>query len=423
MNTDLSGLILIVDDTPANLDAICETLVDAGFDVAISTSGERALQQVERELPDLILLDIMMPGMDGFETCKRLKANPRTAHLPIIFMTALSDAQSKVQAFELGGVDYVSKPFQEVEVIARVKTHLQLHRLTQSLEQKVLEKTAELEASQLQLIQNEKMSSLGNLVAGVAHEINNPVGFLKSSLSNAKDYTCDLLEHLQLYQKYYPVPPSEIEENAAEIHLEFMSEDFLKLLHSMSAAVERIIAISNSLRIFSRANSDRPVIANLHECLDSTLLILKYRLKANERRPEIEMIKDYGQIPDILCFPGQLNQVFMNILANAIDALDEASTGRNFAEIKANPNRITIRTRAENGKVKIAIADNGVGMSAEVKAKVFDRLFTTKKPGKGTGLGLAIARQIIEEKHGGILAVNSELGKGSEFVISLPVGW
>ena len=184
---------------------------------------------------------------------------------------------------------------------------------------------------------------------------------------------------------------------------------------------DRITSISKSLRTFSRSDSDKKQKFNLHEGIDSTVLILRHRLKANEHHPAIEVVTDYGQIPDIACFPGQLNQVFMNIIANAIDALDESNLGRSFDDIQANPNRITIRTRLEGDRLKIAIADNGKGMSEEVKTKIFDHLFTTKAVGKGTGLGLAIARQIVVETHGGTIEVNSYLGKGTEFAIVLPV--
>jgi signal transduction histidine kinase len=417
----VTGLILIVDDIPSNLDVMSDTLSDMGFDVAIATSGERALQQVERKLPDLILLDVMMPGIDGFETCRRLKANSRTADVPVIFMTALSDLNSKVRALDLGAVDYITKPFQEQEVLARVKTHLQLRYLAQTLEQQVAQKTTELKASQMQLIQSEKMSALGQLVAGVAHEINNPISFLNGSINNGRDYVQDLLNHLALYQQYYPSPVSPIQDHANDIDLEYICEDLPQLLNSMQGATDRIKSISTSLRTFSRADTEYKVSANLHEGIDSTLLILKYRLKANANRPAIEVITDYGEIPPIDCFPGQLNQVFMNILANAIDMFDELAQGRSFKELEVNPQRITISTTLVSDQVQIAIQDNGKGMSAEVKSRIFDHLFTTKSVGKGTGLGLAIAQQIVVDKHGGSLTVESEPGQGAEFRIQLPI--
>lgn len=423
MSTTLTGLILIVDDIPTNLDVICDTLSDAGFEIAIATSGERALQQIERELPDLILLDIMMSGMDGFETCRRLKANPCTFEIPIIFMTALADTESKVKALALGAVDYVTKPFQEKEVLARVRTHLQLRRLTQNLEQKVIQQTAELQSSQLQLIQSEKMSSLGNLIAGVAHEINNPLGFLNGSVHHAKEYIQSLLGHLQLYQTYYPEPAVPIQDHAADIELDFLSEDLPKLIDSMQGAVDRIQSLSTSLRIFSRADSQQKVSANLHEGLDSTLLILKYRLKANKQRPMIEVIQDYGPLPEVLCFPNQLNQVFMNVLANAIDALDEVALHTSFSQLQTQPQIITLKTLVldEQNAVEIRIRDNGNGIPEELHSQIFHHSFTTKKVGKGTGLGLAIAYQIVVEKHNGSLNVESSLGQGTQFCIRLPI--
>ena len=189
----------------------------------------------------------------------------------------------------------------------------------------------------------------------------------------------------------------------------------------MRKATYRIQSISNSLRTFSRGDTQCKVNADLNEGIENTLLILKYRLKANEKRPAIEVITHYGDLPQVECFPGQLNQVFMNILANAIDALSESNKELSYKEIENNPNRITIKTYLEGNRVKISIADNGKGMSEEVKQKIFDHLFTTKKVGKGTGLGLSIARQIIIEKHGGNLEVSSEIGKGTEFLITIPV--
>ncbi|AFY81980.1 trifunctional serine/threonine-protein kinase/ATP-binding protein/sensor histidine kinase [Oscillatoria acuminata] len=293
-----------------------------------------------------------------------------------------------------------------------------LYEQSQTYSQQLEQALYDLQQTQLQMIQSEKMSALGNLVAGVAHEINNPVGFIYGNLNEAKSTVQDLVEHLNLYRDR--APETEIADHAEDIDLDYIIEDLPKIIDSMQLGCDRIKDISTSLRTFSRADKDYKVPFNIHEGIDSTILILKYRLKANDERPAIEVVKDYGNIPAIECFPGQINQVFMNILANAIDALEESNSGRTFAEIKANPNRIKIISFWENQQVKIKITDNGQGMTEEVKTKIFDHLFTTKAVGKGTGLGLAIARQIVVETHGGKLQVNSQIGQGTEFVISLP---
>ncbi|MBD1823128.1 response regulator [Cyanobacteria bacterium FACHB-DQ100] len=417
--SDLTGLILIVDDTPTNLEVISEALSDAGFDIAIATSGDRALQQLERRLPDLILLDVMMPGIDGFETCRRIKANSRTHDIPIIFMTALADTDSKVKSFDLGAVDFITKPFHEREVLARVRTHLQLHCLTQNLAEQVAQKAEALEASQLQLIQNEKMSALGNLVAGVAHEINNPIACIVGNVNAIHNSVTELFEVIDLYCKTFPEPGAEIE--AALEDLDYLREDLPKLIRTLQDSGDRITAISRSLRTFSRADTDQKQQFNLHEGIDSTLLILRHRLKANAQRPEIQVVTEYGQLPMIQCFPGQLNQVFMNLLANAIDALEESNRERSYSQIQANPNQIIIRTAIEQDQVKVSIADNGVGIPETIKEKIFHQRFTTKAVGKGTGLGLAIVQKIIVDNHRGTIQMKTEKNKGTEFVLTLPL--
>ncbi|MEH2022297.1 hybrid sensor histidine kinase/response regulator [Nostoc sp.] len=582
-----NGIILIVDDVPNNLKVLSDTLANAGFEVAIATSGESALQQLEHTPVSLILLDVMMPGMNGFETCERIKANLTTQNIPIIFITALSESVNKVTGFELGAIDYITKPFQQGEVLARVRTHLKLNQLSQSLEarntelqqltqqleQRVTERTQELfgsietlkqtqqlmrlvfdtiphwvgwkdidsvylgcnqsfadvlnlnspdeivgktdydlllskeesdcfrmcdrrviesgiaefhiidqlqrpdgqqawldtnkmplrdakgnvfgilfvtediterqqgqdqlkqqkqnleealtevQRTQMQLVQSEKMSALGNLVAGVAHEINNPIGFLGGNIQPALDYIKDMFGLIDLYQQEYSTPCGIIQDEIEAIDLDYIREDLPKLVGSMEEGVKRIRDISTSLRTFSRADSDRPVACNIHDSIDSTILILKHRLKPSETHPEIKVIKEYGQLPLVECFAGQLNQVFMNILANAIDALEESNIGQSFEEININPNCITIITQLNDDKQKVIIniKDNGKGMSEQIKLKIFDHLFTTKAVGKGTGLGLAIARQIVEETHSGKLSFNSVLGEGAEFIIEIPV--
>ncbi|MEG4912508.1 AAA family ATPase [Microcoleus sp. B7-D4] len=297
-----------------------------------------------------------------------------------------------------------------------------LYQQSQEYAQKLEQSIHDLKQMQLQLVQGEKMSALGNLVAGVAHEINNPVGFIAGNLQPAQEYVGDLFNLIDLYQEKFPNPGGEIETEIEDMDLEYLREDLPKLIGSMKEGVDRIRNISISLRTFSRADSDRPVSFNIHDGLESTLLILKHRLKASEFRPAIEVVKEYGNLPLVKCFPGQLNQVFMNVLANAIDALEESNKERSFKEIKALPNQITVQTALseDQNQVLIRIKDNGVGMSGEVKENIFNHLFTTKSVGQGTGLGLSIAHQIVVEKHGGTLLVNSSLGQGSEFVISIP---
>ncbi|BAY98706.1 multi-sensor signal transduction histidine kinase [Tolypothrix tenuis PCC 7101] len=299
------------------------------------------------------------------------------------------------------------------------ESEIQLRQKAEDLEKALYE----LQQTQTQLVQSEKMSALGNLVAGVAHEINNPIGFLGGNIDYALDYIKDLFGLIDLYQQEYSNSSTAIARQIKAIDLNYIRKDLPKMLASMQDAVNRICDISNSLRTFSRADSDRPITFNIHDGINSTLLILKHRLKASKSRPAIEVIKNYGEIPQIKCYPGQLNQVFMNLLVNAIDALEEANIGRSFAEIQAHPNYITITTSLTENlqQVIISIQDNGHGMTAEVKQKIFKQLFTTKPVGKGTGLGLAIARQIIVEKHGGTINVNSSPKKGAEFMISLPI--
>ncbi|MCT7991308.1 PAS domain S-box protein [Laspinema olomoucense] len=296
------------------------------------------------------------------------------------------------------------------------------HELQQTLQ--------ELQRTQSQLIQTEKMSSLGQLVAGVAHEINNPVNFIYGNLSHADDYMQDLLNLVELYQTHYPEPTLEIEEEIERIDLDYLVEDFPHLLASMKLGANRIRDIVKSLRTFSRLDESDMKAVDLHENIDSTLMILQNRLKGKSDRPPIQVIKEYGPIPEITCYVGQINQVFMNVLGNAIDAVemmgdDWVKKGNDSlvhpsGEVPDPLIRITT-TQIEGHRVQIAIADNGIGMKPEAISKIFDPFYTTKPIGKGTGLGLAISYEIIVEKHGGTMHCISELGKGTEFIIQIPL--
>ena len=265
------------------------------------------------------------------------------------------------------------------------------------------------------------MSSLGQLVAGVAHEINNPVSFIYGNLSHASGYIHDLLGLIQRYQQHYPNPKPDIQLEIESIDLDFLVEDLPKILDSMRVGAERICEIVYSLRNFSRVAEAEMKAVDIHEGLDSTLVILQNRLKASGKHPKIEVIKEYGNLPTVECYAGLLNQVFMNLLTNAIDAIDEQNQTRTPEEVYANPSTIRVRTEGlDNDRVAIRIADNGPGMTEQVKTRLFDPFFTTKPVGAGTGLGLSISYQIVVEKHRGQLYCFSELSKGTEFVIQIP---
>jgi len=420
--------ILLVDDNPNNLKLLSEAIQGCDWKALMAIDGESAIEQTVYARPDLILLDVMMPGIDGFEVCRRLKNDPITENIPVIFMTALSDSTDKVAGLEIGAVDYITKPFQQEEVIARLKLHLKISHLTRTLEQRVQERTAELTESlqqlkqtQLQMIQSEKMSTLGQLVAGIGHEINNPIGFVDGNLLYIENYINNLLRLIGLQQQKLPQSDPEIQELIEEIDWEYMTADLPKLLGSMHQGMNLLKDISLSLRTFSRADISSQVKFQIHQGIDSTLMLLKHRVKGKGDRPKIEIIKQYGNLPPINCYPGQLNQVFMNIIANAIDAFDELYQHHSHVKTVSEPT-IIITTSLDSGEktVTICIQDNGFGMPAEVQSRIFEQSFTTKSVGKGTGLGLAISHQIIVDKHNGQIECLSILGEGTKFMITLP---
>jgi signal transduction histidine kinase len=299
----------------------------------------------------------------------------------------------------------------------------------------------DLKEAQAQLIQKEKMSALGQLVAGVAHEINNPVNFIYGNLSHAKEFVGYLINLVRLYQEKHPYSAGEIYEYQESIEADYLMEDLPKMFSSMEVGAERIRQIVLSLKFFSRKDEAQMEVFNIHDGIDSTLMILQNRLKAYAKHPEIHIVKEYGPLLPVESFAGLMNQVFMNVISNAIDALEEYNQERSPTEIKANPSTITIRTSMAQGEMEnnselvsnslpsnhhspyvvISISDNGPGIPEAVKARLFDPFFTTKPVGKGTGLGLSISYQIVVDKHGGKIWCDSEPGKGTTFWIKIPV--
>lgn len=614
--------LLVVDDTPDNLRLLSTMLEEQGYKVRKVINGALALRTVSQAPPDLILLDIDMPQMNGYEVCQQLKSDPKIATIPVIFLSALDDTSDKVKAFSVGGVDYITKPFQVAEVLARVQNQLRIRALSKQLfeqniqlqqeiqirrqaeaallesavklreqnrilvelarnpalnqgnlkvaikeiikatasnlkvervsvwffdatitklqcfnlfelefnrnssgielplidypiylnalinnqtlviedclndprvtelaevylipfnitstidepirlkgktvgvlcieqvnnihhwtpedqnfarsiadlvslaleaqerqraETREREKTLaleltldELKKTQAQLIQTEKMSSLGQIVAGVAHEINNPVSFIYGNLTPARQYLKDLIQLIEAYQKYYPNPAPEIQELAAEIDLKFLIDDWQNLMHSIQVGAERIQEIVRSLQVFSKQTKLELKAVDIHDGINNMLLILQHRLRSEIEGAEIQVIKNYSQLPKVTCYPSQLNQVFMNLFNNAIDALENQPPPRIITiDTKISP------TDANLPKfVTISIADNGVGINQEIQEKIFDPFYTTKKVGSGTGLGLSISYEIIVEKHHGKLYCISNSGQGTECIIEIPI--
>ncbi|MEH2071780.1 MAG: ATP-binding protein [Nostoc sp.] len=311
---------------------------------------------------------------------------------------------------------------QRVQLRGALQIKENLAQIAEAQAKKLENSLKELQQTQAQLIQAEKMSSLGQLVAGVAHEINNPVNFIYGNLKYARDYIESLLKLVQLYEQFSANSMPEIQKYVEEIDLDFLLDDLPKILNSMEVGAERISEIVLSLKNFSRVDEAEKKSVDIHQGLDNTLLILQNRFKSSVDGPGIKVVKNYGNLPLIDCYPGQLNQVFMNIISNAVDAFDNYKSKPQSAEIHPQLNIITITTQAiESKSVVIRIADNGSGMTEAVKERLFAPFFTTKPVGKGTGLGLSISYQIIVEKHGGTLRCVSEPGQGTEFWIEIPL--
>ncbi|MEO0842234.1 MAG: ATP-binding protein [Cyanobacteria bacterium J06643_5] len=399
------------------------------LDFVSAYSGEQAVKVIQSN-PDIamIFLDVVMEhDRAGLDFVKYIRESLGNELVQIVLRTGQPGQVPEKQVIQEYDInDYKTKTeLTGIKLFTTVRTNLktfsalsQERAKSQQLKQ-ILE---QLQQTQFQLIQNEKMSAIGQLVAGVAHEINNPVGFINGNIQPAIDYIKDIFGLIDIYQEECFNPSETIQDEIEAIDLEYIREDLPKLIASMQEGTKRINNISNSLRTFSRADTDYKVSFSIHDGLDSTIMILKHRLKASENHPEIKVDKNYGEIPKIECFPGQLNQVFMNLLANAIDALEESNQELSYSQTKDNENCITIATEWDKAEklVIVRIKDNGIGMSEKVKQRIFDNLYTTKAVGKGTGLGLSIAHQIITQNHQGSIEVNSEVGKGTEFVITIP---
>ena len=407
--------ILVVDDTPANLGLLSDLLTANGYRVRPAPSGRLALRAAKNNPPDLILLDINMPEMDGFEVCERLKSDKQLRAIPILFISALTDTEDKVKAFQAGGQDYITKPFQAEEVLARVETHLNNRRYQVALSEKSQAlQTAfdQLKAAQDRLIQSEKMASLGVLTAGIAHEINNPINYIKTSALALKQDMDDLDRLLKAFSTCKESSASnEVMAIKDDIDFDALVKEIPQLIDGITMGVERTENIIKGLRLYARQDREKKVLSDIHELIDTALVLLR-----NRYEKKIHISKDYSELPLISIQPSRLVQVFNNVIANAIDALT--------ATDHIDSPQISITTSHENHDgmdyAVVRFKDNGPGILEDHLGKILDPFFTTKEIGKGVGLGLSISYGIVQD-HNGRLSVKSDETTGTVIAIYLPI--
>lgn len=423
-------LILVVDDDTFFLNFIGMVLTRQGYRVLKGGNGKEGLAILEQETPDLIISDVMMPEMSGIEFCKAVKSNPAKRDIYFLVLTSRTDVAEKVRLLDIGADDFLSKPVNNDELLAKVRASMRIQELQRELKESnarlkhlnhrlkqatkhLQTANREIKETQAQLLQQEKMASIGQLAAGVAHEINNPIGFISSNLFVLQDYISDLMKFLKKYQElkeniernkreHLQVSFEELQAIERDIDLQFILEDFEKIVQESLDGAERVKVIVQDLKDFSHIDQAEIKYFQINKGLESTLNIVW-----NEIKYKAKVIKDYGQVPEIRCYPMQLNQVFMNLLVNAAQAIEKNGL-------------IKIKTFLKDEHVVVQISDNGIGIPEENLNKIFDPFFTTKDVGKGTGLGLGTAYNIVKKHHGEI-RVESKVGKGTRFTIELPI--
>jgi signal transduction histidine kinase len=418
-------------DTGAFMTAPADNLTQRDFDADRLASAkinqwllthveclEVAIRYLSCDRVDVVLLDLSLPDSFGLNTVKKLQTS--VPNIPIIVLTGVDNHALALQSMATGIQDYLVKGQISAPLLERAIRYAIERKKAEAHIRQALEREREL--NQLKLIHREKMASLGKHVANVAHEITNPVNFIFANLTHVNNYIGDLLALIHLYQQGYTHSAPEIQDKIEEIDLDFLREDLPQMLSSMKLGAERICELVQTLRNFSRLDTTQIRAVNIHEEIDSTLLILRDRLKENSGRPAIQVIKEYGSLPLVECYGGQLNQVFMNIISNAIDALLQLDEHGSKQGVKNYLPTITICTQVLNSHwVRISIKDNGPGMTEAVREQLFDPFFTTKEIGKGTGLGLSISYQIVTEEHAGHLQCISVPGEGAEFILEIPI--
>ncbi|MEZ2321078.1 MAG: ATP-binding protein [Microcoleus sp.] len=408
------GKILAIADA-VTLEVLQEFLSGEGHQVIVAPDAQSGLDLAQQTSPDLVICEGTSPQIEWLDLYRMQADNSEFGTIYVILLAAPEEFDST--KLDVLVDDFVLQPIVKQELLGRVRGGFRSRQLKAQLERS----HQELQQFQHRIIENEKMSNLGELVSGIAHEINNPITFIYSNLTHIQTYANDLIELLRMYQKQLINPSQEILQKQQDMDVEFLLDDFLKIVSSMRTGSDRIRQIILSVQEFSRSDRSGWQLFDVSDGLENTLLLLQHRLPAREGRRDIKVVKDYGNLPQIECYAGQLNQAFLNIMSYAIDALEESSQELNESEAINFKPVIWIRTQVVSGqRIAIEIADNGIAMSEEIKTQIFDPFFVTKPAMDASTIGLAISYDIIVEQHKGELKYFSQAGKGTQFRIELP---
>ena len=414
-NTRIS--VLLIDDQSLVSDMIQRSLrTESDIDFHYCNDPTLAISIAIDLAPSIILQDLVMPDVDGLMLLRWFRLNPDTRDIPMIVLSCKEDAHLKAEAFTYGANDYLIKLPEPAELIARIRYHVQAYENLKALRattlaaqlqsQQLSETLMKLQNMQAHIIQSEKMTGLGQMVAGIAHEISNPINFIHGNIQHFHDHMEDLLQLLHLYKTAYPIATPEIQASLEVLDVDFIQRDLPKVMNSMKTGVDRIRNMIVSLCTFSKFDEIKPKTIDIQGALESTLLLLGHRLKS----AEVEVKRSYSQVPNVPGYPTQLNQVFLHVINNALDAV----------EFQTGPKHLEIQTQVINDRVQIIISDNGLGIPPEIQPSIFKPFFTTKSVDRGTGLGLSICDKVMQ-KHQGTIVVRSEVGQGTTLILQLPI--
>ena len=412
--------ILVVDDKLENIRFLSDFLAKQNYQVRKAINGRLALTAAKKIPPDLILLDISMPEMGGYEVCEQLKKDHRTRSIPIIFLSASNEITDKTRAFQAGGIDYITKPFHLEEVLARIQTQLALQNLQKQLQsrnEQLQSMLLALQNTQVELVQKEKLINAGRIVAGISHEINNPLSFILCNLEPASEYSQKLIHLIQLYQDKFPNLSPEIENFSEEIELDFLISDFPKVIDSIHTGADRICSVVRALHTFSRLDESGIKTIDVIESIESVLTILRYQLTVRDK--PIQIFLKSEELPLFSGHASLFNQALLNLLQNAIDSLKLKINSTTDGIFKPTIWITTNVTACE--RIRISIKDNGGGVSKKDEEHLFEPFFTTKPVGQGVGLGLFTSYQIVNKLHKGELIYCACAEGGTEFVIEIPL--